>query len=369
MTKTLAIYEAEPMHVFGRTAFKNQLLPLFWTGSGIEINVTGTEMYLDIRVDFDWYEPWLEIVLDNGFSQRRMLDHGKQRICIFRAMDPGKIRNVKVFKATQAICNDPKSSVLIEAIVTDGELMPLQPYARKIEVAGDSITSGEGLGGALSERTWNANAFGYVNSYPYLLGDMLNADIHVISHSGFGVYCNWCGERKETIPPYYDQICGLAPGDKNAELGAHDKWNFSLWQPDAVIVNLGTNDSGSFMQPGAFYADRNWTNPMRIDCRGSPNEEDRGFILSAAVDFMKTIRKYNPACRILWCYGMLPGCMEATLKESVEKYRLETGDQQAMYVSLPATENGEFGARRHPGFPAHRKAAAILCDQLRGFGV
>lgn len=55
--KSYSLQEAT-FKIHGRTDEEQCPLPLFWNGSGIEINVTGTELWIDIEVDYDMFEPW-----------------------------------------------------------------------------------------------------------------------------------------------------------------------------------------------------------------------------------------------------------------------------------------------------------------------
>ncbi|MGN1187390.1 MAG: GDSL family lipase, partial [Lachnospiraceae bacterium] len=52
--------------ILGRTADR-QKRALFWTGSGIEFAVNGSELYIDFTTDYDIYEQWVRIEVD-GFS-------------------------------------------------------------------------------------------------------------------------------------------------------------------------------------------------------------------------------------------------------------------------------------------------------------
>ena len=363
--KRYSISEAENIRVLGRTTMDSEGLNVFWTGSGIELNATGTELHVEICAGFEGYEPWIEILIDGCLSQRRMLERGKHTLCIFRCMEDGPVRNVKILKATQAVENDPESFVQIQGLVTDGSFVPLEKCSMKLEVIGDSITSGEGMGGSLKENTWNASVFSVYRSYPFLLAEMLHADLHVLSQSGYGVYCSWCGKTKESLPRYYTQVCGVLSGKANEEKGAHAAWDFSAWQPDCIVVNLGTNDSGSFDQAGNVFPDMDWTCPMRVNEDGSMNEEDRQKILQAVISFLHDLRRYNPSAQIIWCYGMLGGRMEGTLREAVGMYLEETGDKRVRFQLLPDTREGEFGCRSHPGAPSHRKAAEVLYQTIR----
>ena len=83
--------------------------------------------------------------------------------------------------------------------------------------------------------------FSAENNYAVMTGRAMNADIRVISQSGWGVGCGWNNDPASSIPPVYEKVCGLLTGEKNAELGAHQLNDFTAWQPDYVFVNLGTN--------------------------------------------------------------------------------------------------------------------------------
>ncbi len=77
----------------------------------------------------------------------------------------------------------------------------------------------------------------------------------------------WDNDVRHVMPPYYTQVCGVAMGQRNAALGAQQENDFAAWKPDAVIVNLGTNDTGAFDNPP-------WQRPCHrqapTSCGGSP---------------------------------------------------------------------------------------------------
>ena len=364
--KRYPVADMKNIHILGRTTRSEEGLNLFWTGSGIEVNAAGTELYVELTAGFDWFEPWIEILIDGAFSQRRMLEKGRQRICVFRAVERGAVRNVQILKATQAAGGDPASFLQINALVSDGVFLPVEPCAMKLEVIGDSLTSGEGLSGSLLETTWNASLFSACTAYPYLLARMLRADLHVISQSGFGVYCSWRGETRESLPQYYRQVCGPLSGAENEAKGALQPWDFASWQPDFIVVSLGTNDSGSFDHGGTYFPEVDWTCPMRLNPDGTIKEADRERISGAAVQFLRDLRACNPGSYLIWCYGMLRGRLTEILRDAVNTYRQETGDGRVTFVLLPETQENEIGARLHPGAIAHRKVAEALFGVISG---
>jgi len=54
-----SLSEVEHLKVHGRTT--GQLLPLtlFWTGSAAELNVRGSELWVEVESQYDMYELWI----------------------------------------------------------------------------------------------------------------------------------------------------------------------------------------------------------------------------------------------------------------------------------------------------------------------
>ena len=151
-------------------------------------------------------------------------------ICLFRNMEGDKVRNVKFLRDTPAFPTDEKTLLQVLSVETDGEFFPLEEPKLRMEVIG--------------------------------------AVYHCISQSGWGVFCSWEGNEQQAIPLYYEQVCGLLNGERNKELGALEKWDFQKFQPDVVVVNLGTNDGSG--------------------------TRDMEKVEKAVIDFLRKIRACNP---------------------------------------------------------------------------
>ena len=339
MLKDYKIREIPYLRVLGRTNGSLEPVTLFWTASGIEMNIKATEAWVTVRSDYELFEPWADVIVDGAISQRLMVNKGEQKICLFRNMEGDKIRNVKLLRDTPAFPTDEKTLFQILEVQTDGEFCPLEEPKMRLEVIGDSITSGEGGSGAGGEMTWNSFCFNCVDNYAYMAAKELDAIYHCVSQSGWGVLCSWEGDEKQAIPPYYEQVCGLLNGERNKELGAFEKWDFQKFQPDVIVVNLGTNDGSG-------------TNDMEK-------------VGKAVEDFLKKLRDYNPESYILWCYGMLGNGIQPTLENAIRNYKTKSGDERVEFVELPDTLEGEYGSRQHPGQKSHEKTAKVLVEKIR----
>lgn len=105
---------------------------------------------------------------------------------------------------------------------------------RKVEFIGDSITAAYGVAGLApcTARPWQQEAG---RSHAALTCAALSAQCHVQAWSGRGLVMNYEAEEPGTHMPEIERRVWGSVLDS-------PEWNFSSWVPDAVWVNLGTND-------------------------------------------------------------------------------------------------------------------------------
>lgn len=363
--KDYRLNEVKELHVYGRTSGITQPLTLFWTASGIEVNVKATELWIEVEVDYDMYEPWISVTIDGAVVSRQMLVKGRYYLPIMRQMDAETMRNVRILREVQAMSADTKCMLRIHGIRLDGAFCPLAPKAGKIEFIGDSITSGEGLVGAKKELNWNSMVFGATCNYTVLTADALNLDYHVISQSGWGTLSSWDGDPKCNIPAYYDKVCGLLAGEQNEQLGAFETYDFASWQPDVVVVSLGTNDAEAFRQPSQ-YVDESTGElfDQKLNADGTFDEVCVKRLQDAMIAFLGKIRHYNPTAHIIWDYGMMDTVLNDAIIEVMERYILTTGDCNVSVLELPTVSPETTGSREHPGEECHRLFAGKLVPEI-----
>ena len=137
---------------------------------------------------------------------------------------------VKVLKSTEAMGFDLE----VFSLETDGAFLsaPEKP-ARKLEIYGDSITAGHtALRSGTADEKLTTETEDALSSYGFAASQLLGAQANVFCVSGarMGDY----GDAANVIPKLYEKTDPAAPGSR--------AWDFSLYVPDAVIVDLGTND-------------------------------------------------------------------------------------------------------------------------------
>lgn len=343
--KEYRLSEVEHVKINGRTTDCLEPLTLFWTASGFEVNAKGSELWVEVEAGFDLYEPWFSFLINGAYVSKQMAVKGRSRICLFRGMNPAEVKHVKFVRDIQAMHGDPESYLQVHGFLFDGEFLPVSEKSCRIEFIGDSITSGEGTYGARCEMDWVSMFFSGVNNYAAYTAEALNADFRILSQSGWGVLCSWDGRKEYSIPRYYEKVCGLLTGEHNRELGAYAEYDFTKWQPDVVVVNLGTNDASALSRAELSFSEDDF-------------EE-------AAVGFLKKLRRCNPKAQIVWAYGMLGYEMNAPICRAIDTYRIGTGDEKVHFLGLPAATQKTIGSREHPGRENHKIAAEVLAEYLR----
>ena len=378
MLKEYKITEIEELKIHGRTTKCSDSVALFWTGSAVEMNIRAAEVRVRYYADYSVFEPWIDVVIGGVRYQKRPLEKGTHEITIWRggaAPDGGEIplRNIRIIRDTPAMGGDADNLLQIEAVITDGCFEKVDEPRLRIEFVGDSITSGEGCMGPVCEQDWNSACFDAINNYAYMTAGMLGADYESFSQSGYGFMWSWYGNHKESMPLFYDQICGLVPIGKASELDAHDSHDFSAFSADVVVVNLGTNDAGAYSDTSHECAkNMDFNNTHHLNEKGEIPSDDILAMKNGAKLFLKKIREKRPDAVIIWVYGMLlqdsdsiNEQMPRLLSEAVAEYSGQENDSKVYYHQLPPTLDGEYGSRSHPGVIAHQRAADSLVKIIK----
>ena len=121
---------------------------------------------------------------------------------------------------------------------------PLPPLpSRKIEFLGDSITAGY-CNECKHHSMPGGHGEAYGATWDYQIGQSLNAQVHTAAWSGLGMVRNCCGGNT-TMPAIFSRTLATVNQD--------DTWDFDSWKPDALVINLGTNDGGAATDPKYKY--------------------------------------------------------------------------------------------------------------------
>ena len=254
-----------------------------------------------------------------------------------------EIRLIKLSECTQSL-------MALKRIETDGSIEPLAEKPLKMEFIGDSITCGYGVEGKSEAETFTTATENAEKSYAYLTAEALGADAVMTCFSGHGIVSGYTGDPSvrngsELLPPYYEKEGRNGYRLANGKLPEEINRDFSAFQPDYIVINLGTNDMS-------------WCG----------TDEARGMLYAEGyTGFLKTVRKHNPKARILCALGVMGTLLNPKLEQAVARYRRETGDEQIRLLLLEdqnAARDG-YGADYHPSEITQRLLAQKVTDTIR----
>ena len=204
----------------------------FWS-SGVYIKAKFKGDYCEVLLNDEVlnnsYHNYIEIVID-GDKAVRLQTTGKTNSIIVPQKLSDSVHTIAIYKNTE-----DGIGYLQFAGLKCAQLLPLPPKPeKKIECIGNSITCG--MSDDLSEipcgkGQWYDQHNAYL-SYGMVAARELNAQVHITSVSGIGMIHSCCN-LAITMPSVFDNV-DLRNGT--------EKWDFSKYQPDVVIICLGQND-------------------------------------------------------------------------------------------------------------------------------
>jgi len=128
---------------------------------------------------------------------------------------------------------------------------------RRIEIIGNSMTCGYGVEGTSASCKFSKETEDASKSYAAIVAKRLSADYSLVAYSGRGVVRNY-GDKNKTSP---DPMPGLY--DRTCCEDSTGKWDFTRWTPQAVIINLGTNDFSTQPHPDKTVFQEAYTRLIR----------------------------------------------------------------------------------------------------------
>lgn len=328
-------YPADDIFVkpLGRTFMRNGARILSHTCSGVEFAFRGTSADITLTSNCKSSKARAAFYVDGELVKDTMLNSKEETFRIFESDEP---RNciISVVKLSEAAY----SNIGVKSINVTSEygIIPTPARKHKIEFIGDSITCGYGIDAADQYEAFSTTNENGAKTYAALVGKHFKADYNIISWSGIGVYSSYTESSKPNqsflLPPIYGKT---APNELS-----NDMWDFTQWQPDLVVINLGTNDN-------------TWTKGI----------QDRADIFGEAYyKFIEQVREANPNAYIICSLGVMGSKLLPEIKEQVALYSANTGDYRITTFEFDYRDgvNDGFGAGFHPSAVTHQKMADKL---------
>jgi lysophospholipase L1-like esterase len=226
-------------------------------------------------------------------------------------------------------------------IFLTGGSQALQPplRERRIEFIGDSHTVGYGNRSAKrdcsSEEVWATTD--NTLAYGPLLAARYGAHYRINAISGRGVVRNYGGAGGDTLPQAWPFVLfDHSVRDDDRE-----------WQPQLVVIALGTNDFSTPLGEGERWKDR----------AALTADYERSYAA-----FVRSLRgRWPDAHFLLWSTGLHDGEIRAAVQRVVARLRA-TGETQAEHVPVDGLEMD--GCHWHPSLADHARIAAALRQRI-----
>lgn len=351
------IYKADnsTVHVLGRTLYRNDERWLGYCCTGIEFEFTGKKLTAELKTDWlndaEWkhiFQPYMAVYIDgNPEPEKRFaVEEGTGEYEILSSETEKNVR-ITLLKLSE----NAFSKVGIASLKADGCIKPVSPlFDRRIEFIGDSITCGFGIE---AEHPWDGFRTSQENSrmnYASLTAGFFFAEYNLTSWTSIGVYSNSVKEDVNEpddswiMPKIYFYTDIATDGFLGADADTLEKWDFTSFRPQLIVVNLGTND-------------KDYT-------RGIKERTDA--FKEAYVSFIRDVRKANPDSYILCTLG----AMGQELCPQVEEAVTILNDSRISFMPFDVQlESDGIGAEGHPSRITHRKMADKLISHIKRLGI
>ena len=318
----------------GRFDFSDPARPRFdWPAVTIEAAFEGTSLAALVEDGRNSYD----VTIDGQTSVLRT-QPGQTRYVLATGLPDGR-HTVRLTKRTETFYGTPRF-LGFELDQGRGLLdLPDAPQ-RRIEFIGDSITAGYGVEGQSPTCIFSTETENAALTYAAQTAAQLNASYAVVAVSGLGVVRNYNAENNlssGTMLTYY----GRTVANDEAE-----DWDFGEWVPQAVVINVGTNDYST-----------------------SPHPESEVFLLGYT-NLIFEVRERNPDAHIFAVSGpLMAGPAADNIRDVVTQMNEALRDERVHLVAIENTLESsgvDFGCDWHPNASGQRKIAAQLAPAIAG---
>lgn len=299
-----------------------------WSGSAMRARFRGTAIRLKLAGAANQFT----VVIDATPARTVKIAAGTTTTSLATGLDASE-HEVLVHRRTEAFFGE---SQFLGFEIDGGALLPPPPAAaRRIEVIGDSITCGYGNEGKDQYCAFGPDTENHYATYAALAARALNADLHAQSWSGIGMYRNYGGETTGTMPERWVRTLPER---------TVSKWDTAKFKPDAVVINLGTNDFAKG-DPGANFT-------------------------TAYLKFVRDLRNAYPDAWIFPAVGPMLGGAQATAAKgylnTVISTRKTEGDSKLSLLEFATQAAADgYGCDWHPSLTTNDKMSKVMIAAVK----
>ncbi len=297
-----------------------------WPASEVDLRFVGSS--IDIVLT-DTGNNLYEVIVDGVPAEVLRPESGAGLYSLYSSNSSSR-HTVQIVKRTESFFGIP----LIQGfqISAGGRLLPLpKPSGRRLEVIGDSISCGYGNEGKNQNEKFSADTENAYLTYGAVAARAVGAEYTCIAWSGKKMWPD------NTIPELYDRTLSTIPTSH---------CDLSAWNPQAILINLATNDFG-------------------------PTVPDKAGWIGGFEAFIAHLRQFYPRSVIYAASGpMMYGASLDTLKTYLAQIVADEaakGDKSIHEIDFGTQDisaNG-IGADWHPSVKTHRIMAQVFESALR----
>lgn len=315
--------------LIGRFDLSAPSAPVFaWSGSAIALRFTGAEISVTLG---DAGDNVFQVVID-GQLTTIATSAGTNQYALASALSGGA-HSLLLYRRTEA--TQGETTFYGFDVATSSYLANDPAPKRRLEVIGDSISAGYGDEGTFP-CAFSAATENHYLTYEALAARALQAELHTEAWSGIGMLRNYDGSMTNTMPERFPRTLPQR---------ATSTWDFSAYVPDAVVINLGTNDFAAG-DPGMAFE-------------------------TTYLQFVTDLRAHYPAARFFLAVGpMLSGdgyTQAVAYLNAVIAARAALGDKNLALLEL-GTQDASLdglGCDYHPSLKTHQKMADKMVAALQ----
>jgi lysophospholipase L1-like esterase len=304
-----------------------------WSGSGFVGVINGTKISVSLLTEGNpsaFFQPVIDGKAGARFSVSATT--AAQTVVLADRLPAGD-HVVELYRETEGMYGDTVFGGVVDGTVKGAPAAS----GRLIEIVGDSISAGYGNLGVEVHPPWDntctfsVDSEAWYQSYGAMIGRDLNAEVSDVARSGWGMYRDLGGSTANTLPSVYANTVGtLGPAD----------WAFTR-KPDAVLVNLGTNDVGAGGDPGAPFE-------------------------TAYVSFLGVVRGHYPSAWIFLTMGPMTSDPELTqMRTHLANVVTTFADPRVVTIDLDVQDVTSTGCDYHPNVAEDRVMATALTTAIR----